>query len=253
MSKLLDLINSIFFPKRCGFCKKSIRESSPLHICEDCLAKLPVTAGSGKLALKGHITYVLSPFCYTKGARNIIYAMKFLNKPMLAHTIAAFMAERLVAVCDLKDIDLVVAVPMTMKKLCRRGYNTAELLAKDVAARCNLPYMEHALLKVRETKAQSGIKENEKRMLNVRDVFTCKHDLEDANILLVDDVFTSGYTVKNCAKALKVAGADKIYVLTAARARCKPSKSKVAYQCIADMVFRKKDLEKEKETDIMDE
>jgi predicted amidophosphoribosyltransferase len=95
------------------------------------------------------------------------------------------------------------------------------------------------LYKVRETKPQSQIRENEKRMLNVRDAFACKTDLEDANVLLVDDVYTSGYTAKNCAKALKVAGVDKIYVLTAARARCKPAKRKVAYQRIEDMVFRR--------------
>lgn len=242
MSKFIDFINAFLFPKRCGFCGKSIPERSRLHICDGCLTNLPATGGSGKLVTKGHIAYVLSPFCYVGGVRKMIYSMKFRNKPMLSSTLAAFMAERLVAVCDLKGIDLVVPVPMTTKKLCRRGYNTAALLAKEVAARCNLPYMENALCKVRETKPQSSIKENQKRMLNVRDVFASKQDLENANILLVDDVYTSGYTVKNCAKALKVAGAEKIYVLTAARARCKPSKRKAAYQRIENMVFRKKDL-----------
>ncbi len=244
MHKLILWINRIFFPKRCGFCAKSIPETAPLHICDACLSNLPTVNGSGKKLLKGHIDFVLSPFCYSKGAKRIIIQMKFHEKPMLAATLGAFMAERLATVCDLSDIDIVIPVPMTPQKESLRGYNTATLLAREVARRCNLQVEEKYLRKRRETKVQSRLEKDEKRMLNVRDAFVCKAELEDANVLLVDDIFTSGHTLKNCAKALKVAGAGRIIALTAAQARARESKTKVHYQRVGDFVFRQ---EKEKE------
>ena len=238
MLKLLMWINSILFPKRCGFCGASIPEKMPLHICPQCLTKLPVIRGSGKQILKGHIDFVLSPFCYKTSVCRFVHEMKFHGKHMLSETLAAFMAERLVKVCDLKEIDVVMPVPMTKKKLSRRGYNPAALLARSVARRCDLPYEEGILCKVRETKPQSKLPPGDKRILNVRDAFACKTALEDVNVLLVDDVFTTGNTVKNCAKALKVAGAGKIIVLTAAQAHANRTTTPVRSQRIQDMVFR---------------
>ena len=239
MHKLLMWVNRVLFPKRCGFCGTSIPEKMPLHICPQCLTKLPVIRGSGKQILKGHIDFVLSPFCYEKGVRNLVHNMKFNGKYMLSETLAAFMAERLVKVCDLKEIDVVIPVPMTKKKLSRRGYNPAALMARSVARRCDLPYEEGILRKVLETKPQIKLPTNgEKRILNVREAFACKEMLEDVNVLLVDDVFTTGNTVKNCAKALKVAGAGRIIVLTAAQAHANRANTPVRYQRIQDMVFR---------------
>lgn len=238
MRKFINWINRILFPKRCGFCGKGIAEEAPLHLCDACLSDLPTVSGSGKQLLKGHIDFVLSPFCYTKGVKRIVREMKFNHKPMLAKTVGAFMAERLVAVCDLSEIDVVIPVPMTRKKECLRGYNPAKLLAREVAKRCNLPLEDKKLRKIRETKVQSKIQSDEKRMLNVRDAFSCKEELEGMSVLLVDDIYTSGHTVKNCAKALKVAGVRRILVLTAAQARAKESKTKVRHQRVGDMVFR---------------
>ncbi len=236
MRRLIDWVNRILFPKRCGFCRSSIPEKTALHVCDACLEKLPVI--SGKKPLKGHVDFVLSPFCYTRGVRTIVKNMKFANKPMLAETLAAFMAERLVKVCDTDAFDMVIPVPMTRRKLARRGYNPAALLAKSVARRCDMPYEENVLVKIKETKPQSTLQSYEKRVLNIRDAFACKRELEDASVLLVDDVFTTGQTVQNCAKALKVAGVRRICVLTAAQAHARPSRAQVRYQRIENLVFR---------------
>ena len=238
MRKLISWLNRILFPKRCGFCRCSIPEETALHICEDCLEKLPVISGSGKQILKGHVDFVLSPFCYARGVRTIVKNMKFANKPMLAETLAAFMAERLVKVCNTDEFDMVMPVPMTRNKQAKRGYNPAALLAKSVARRCDLPYEENVLVKIKETKPQSTIQAYDKRVLNIRDAFSCKRELEDACVLLVDDVFTTGQTVQNCAKALKVAGVRRICVLTAAQAHARPAKTPVRYQRLGNLVFR---------------
>ncbi len=237
MRKLAEWINRILFPKRCGFCDADIPEAAPLHLCKDCLSKLPVIRGSGKLRTKGHIAFVLSPFCYTGRVEHIVQKMKFAGKHMLAETLAAFMAERLVKVCDLDEIDVIIPVPMTKKKESRRGYNPAALLARSVARRCDLAVAENVLYKVRETKPQSRLK-GEARILNVRDAFACKRELIGENVLLVDDIYTTGNTVKNCAKALKVAGAEKIMVLTAAQAHTSRASKAITYKQIWDMVFR---------------
>jgi len=238
MKRIIHWINRLFFPKRCGFCGAYIPEESPLHICPACMRKLPVIHGSGKQVLKGHMEFVLSPFCYSETVRSMVHKMKFENKPMYAATLAAFMAERLVKVCDLAQIDMVVPVPMTRLKESERGYNTAQLLAKDIARRCDLVLEDTLLRKVRETKPQSSLKSHEDRVLNVRDAFACRRDIEDKNVLLVDDIYTTGNTAKNCAKALKVAGAGKIWVLTAAQAHAAQAKKQVRFVQIRDMVFR---------------
>ena len=238
MRKLIFLINRLLFPKRCGFCRCSIPEESALHVCDACLEKLPIIQGSGKTPLKGHIDFVLSPFCYARGVASMIKLMKFAKKPMLAETLAAFMVERLVKVSDPEAFDVVIPVPMTRRKQAKRGYNPAALLAESVARRCALPYEDKVLVKIKETKPQSTLHTYEKRMLNVRDAFACKRELDDLNILLIDDVFTTGQTVQNCAKALKVAGAGRICVLTAAQAHARVSKTQVRYQRLENMVFR---------------
>ena len=101
-----------------------------------------------------------------------------------------------------------------------RGYNQAALIAKIVAKQNNLPIEESSLVRTIHTDKHRAGMDRKARLESVKNAFEVKRPrlIEGENILLVDDVFTSGATVSNCAKILKKNGAAKVYVLTIARA-----------------------------------
>lgn len=115
-------------------------------------------------------------------------------------------------------IDLVIPTPLHWKRWIKRGYNQSSLLAKKLSAAYQIPLMEKALKRVINTQPQSG--GLAERKLNVKDAFKVvnKSLFYNKDILLVDDVFTTGSTANEIAKELKSAGASKVFVLTIARA-----------------------------------
>ncbi|MFU8772335.1 MAG: double zinc ribbon domain-containing protein [Anaerolineales bacterium] len=115
-------------------------------------------------------------------------------------------------------IDLVVPVPLGLVRQNERGYNQADLLARPLAMGCGYVYRKNAVRRIRETRSQVGLTAKQ-RMLNVDGAFKADPLLvTNQCILIVDDVTTSGATIKACASALLEAGAREVYGLTLARA-----------------------------------
>jgi ComF family protein len=118
---------------------------------------------------------------------------------------------------DLKwKIDIITPVPLGIARLSQRGYNQAALLAKPLALGTNINYQPKALKKIRETVSQVGLSYRERRS-NVIDAFNANKDtVQYKNILVVDDVTSSGATMEACSRALKNAGANEVYGITLA-------------------------------------
>ncbi len=114
----------------------------------------------------------------------------------------------------LEDVT-VVPVPLHSKRLAERGFNQAQFLGGRVAKEMGWP-LEHFLYRSRETKTQTNLTREQRRM-NVSSAFACKGDVAGKNILLVDDVITTGATLEECAKVLKRAGAKRVKALVVAR------------------------------------
>jgi len=113
--------------------------------------------------------------------------------------------------------DLLIPVPLGAARQSQRGYNQAALLARPVALANGINYTTRALHKVRETPTQVGLKYDE-RFQNVADAFQAESKIVSGrNIIVVDDVTTSGATMEACATALRAAGARNVYGLTLAR------------------------------------
>jgi len=108
-------------------------------------------------------------------------------------------------------------MPLHWRKRWQRGFNQSELLAREIGRRSNVP-VKNELRRVRFTSAQAGLT-NAKRRLNVSGAFRSKkkHSLAGKRVLLVDDVMTTGASAASCARALKLAGAGQVTVLTLAR------------------------------------
>lgn len=109
-------------------------------------------------------------------------------------------------------------VPLHPKKLRERGYNQSGLLAKQLGLFLGLPVIENSLKRKRNTPPQTKIISRDERWRNVSDAFVCNGgDVKGRNVLLIDDVCTTGATLDACAQALKSAGAISVWGLTLAR------------------------------------
>lgn len=114
---------------------------------------------------------------------------------------------------------LVAAVPLHRKRLRERGFNQAELIAKNIAAHCDIPYAPRILARTIHTTPQTEVRERAKRLENVKGAFVCYNakTVRGKYIMLIDDVTTTGATFEACAHALKSAGARKVIACAIAK------------------------------------
>ena len=119
----------------------------------------------------------------------------------------------------LNDTDLIVPVPLHKRRLLERRYNQSALLSRSLSRKLSIPHEPSLLVRKKNTPPQKG--NINKRSINVRGAFKVgpgnEAKIKGASILLIDDVYTTGATIENCAKILKKAGADKVDVLTLLR------------------------------------
>lgn len=116
------------------------------------------------------------------------------------------------------QVNVLVPIPLGKKRLKERGYNQVGLVARPLAYQLGIRYEPDALWKTRETRSQVGLTISE-RSENVRDAYQADSKLaKDKSVLLMDDVATTGSTISACTAALRVVGAQEVYVLTIARA-----------------------------------
>ena len=112
--------------------------------------------------------------------------------------------------------EALIAVPLHPKRLRQRGYNQSALLAAELGKLTGLPVIEGALVRVRNTIPQARTKSAAERRSNVQGAFACQQQMNGRDILLIDDVCTTGATLDACAAALKSAGAGTVRGLTLA-------------------------------------
>jgi competence protein ComFC len=159
---------------------------------------------------------------YDGSLKAAIHKFKFRNKKGLAAPLAGIMIEHLSKSPwqnILPIIDIVTAVPLHRKRQNERGYNQSEILARSVAEKFGLNFSSGILEKVKDTKRQFDLKRAE-RFSNVRGAFKAVNEVcvNGRNVLLVDDILTTGATAAECARLLKGAGAGMVFVLTLSHA-----------------------------------
>ncbi|HEY8345201.1 MAG TPA: ComF family protein [Bacillota bacterium] len=194
----------IITPPLCAVCSRPVRgdESSP---CAECRRE-PRFYRRGKAV-----------FLYTGMIREILHAVKYDFRPELAAAIGTLMAVGIEGIPFYDKIDLIIPVPLHPAKVRSRGYNQAELMAEPVAVSLGKPLQTRILVRNRPTKSQSECGRAERKK-NIANAFTVINGQAVAgkNILLIDDIATTGYTLSECARVLLLAGAKEVNVLTAA-------------------------------------
>jgi competence protein ComFC len=155
-----------------------------------------------------------SAFYYAPPVNRLIREQKYDNRRYLAEVFAPFMAGTLAK--SFSDVDVITFVPMTEKARRKRGYNQAELMAREIS-RLTGSEVEELFVKRAETVRQARLNRKE-RLSNLKGAIKAGNRQLIANkvVVVVDDVITTGATAEAVAAALKRAGAAKVYVLTAA-------------------------------------
>lgn len=149
------------------------------------------------------------PFYYEDIVRRSIVNFKFHAKQTSAAAFSYYAAEAVKREYPDKRFDFVSCVPLTKNEYKNRGFNQSEILARSLARELKLPFRE-TLVKPKDVLAQRSLSA-EKRRENIVGAFCAKAPLHGENILLADDVITTGATLDDCARALKAAGSGKVY------------------------------------------
>jgi competence protein ComFC len=148
--------------------------------------------------------------------QNGLHTIKYRRNLALGESIAAQMAD--FARSLNWPVDILIPVPLARARLKERGYNQVALVARPLAYELGWKYAPHALHKIRETRSQVGLNISQ-RQENVRAAYQAEpKTVRGRSILLMDDVATTGSTIRACTEALLGAGAQSVYVLTIARA-----------------------------------
>lgn len=237
-SLLQNSLLTLIYPQACKTCEKSVESKDDGFICSTCWQATRVFSDREILCekcsafLKTGIPTVQT-FCrrcdadeydqaravglYENALSTSVLVLKnqpFLPRRLQNLIISAFKHS------PFQDTTRIIPVPLSKKRLNERGFNQAAIIAKAFAGQFQITIDELSLARTVHTDSHRAGMDRKARSESVKNAFEVKRPrlIENENILLVDDVFTSGATASNCATVLKKHGAAKVYVLTIARA-----------------------------------
>ena len=218
INKVHDFLIDLIFPCHCLGCGRA-----GSFICKDCLDRVPLLNRliypDERANLNGIIIATdYRHFLVAKAIKYLKYKpyLRPLGKKLSLLLIRAL--ERFPWCVDYfsKNKFILVPLPLTRKKLAGRGFNQAELLAKEVSTKFGWPLAPEILKKIKNTPSQTDLTRQE-RKINVKGAFKANQSLQEKNIILVDDIFTTGATLEEAARVLRQAGAKEIWGLVLAK------------------------------------
>ena len=207
-----------FLPRFCPGCNKKLIPDEK-SVCENCLSSI-LTAdkerlkneydrnfSSEKVIKDFYSKYV---FETDKTLQHIIHALKYQNKFKLGIFLGEIISEGINKL-DWK-IDLIIPVPIHHLKKAERGYNQSDYIAKGISNKLNIPYSTKLIKRIRHTESQTKLNMND-RAKNVAKAFKVRDEKKiiAKNILLVDDIITTGATIQECGRVLIDAGASSVF------------------------------------------
>jgi len=186
------------------FCPKCGRPEASGIVCADCRRR------------QSRIDGIRSPFRFEGPIREAVHQLKYQHLKAISPCLAELLADYLRS--NPLPGEVVVPVPLHPRRLRERGYNQSSLLAKELGRRIDLPVIEDCLIRVKQAQPQVRAASVEERRRNVADAFVCRDQrVRGRQVILVDDVCTSGATLESGAVALKSNGASSVWGLTLAR------------------------------------
>ena len=225
---LLD-IAALIYPRVCVGCNGNLFKHEEL-ICHQCYVSLPKTSYHllkdnpiQKIFYgRGNIMFADSFLFFQKkgSVQKILHALKYKGKPEVAQLLGKWYAEDLVQSNVSLAFDYIIPVPLHKKRKQRRGYNQSEYFAKGLSEVLNIPIIAHVLLKKQFTETQTH-KTRQERAENILQSFSVENAeiIDNKNVLLVDDVITTGATLEACIIQLQKSTNAKVSIASIAYAQ----------------------------------
>lgn len=221
LNSLLDLL----YPRRCAGCgqpgevwcltcdRQLIKFSE--RVCQRCFRALPGSGVYCRACSRELGEPLIASFSAYRGPlKRALLSLKYRPDKALADVMASWLADRWGS--SGWQASLIIPVPLAAARMRQRGFNQAALLAHGLASQLGLTCLPEALRRGRNTNSQVGL-DHDERWQNVRGAFQANHELiRDQAVLLVDDLYTTGATMKACRQALREA--RRVFGLTVARA-----------------------------------
>ncbi len=231
-------LSEIIFPPQCLGCAEILHRSNGHIFCPDCEEKITFITGSicdicgttfpdspdqnhlcgDCLKTKPYFSCARAIFSYDDAILNSIHQFKYKSDLSVGEILSDFMAGFSFPDIDFADYSLIIPVPLHIKRLRERGFNQSLILARAIGEKHQIPVDFSLLKRHKFILTQTGSNKKERKQ-NIKGAFevTDKKKISGKSIILIDDVYTTGATVNECAKTLMKAGAQKVSVLTLAR------------------------------------
>ena len=227
-----DHVLPILYPRNCPICGVLLPYGD--YVCSKCAPQLPYVQeptclSCGKPVSSREQEYCydcrifpksfrsgLALFLYNEKTRPAMTAFKYKNRRVLSQFFAREIFSRHAADILRRKPDVLVPVPIHSHKRRLRGYNQAELLARDLSVLLHIPCLSHLLLRTVDTPPQKALRP-QARLNNLQDAFmvnpACRKEITGINtVLLIDDIYTTGATMEICTRILHAAGVKNVYI-----------------------------------------
>lgn len=235
---IIEYILNLIFPNRCIFCGKPTKlYSKNPNVCDRCEERVHSIYIENCVKCGAKLDNHYNPYCkdcqsmnyictdgvsvfHYNDIKKTIFHFKYKGYKTDGIILGKYMSDclKISGSIDILKADVIVPVPISRKKEKKRGFNQTAILAEKIGNELGIGYCGDMLKRIKNTVPQSKLTEKERKN-NVMNVFEFndKYSIEGKNILLVDDIFTTGSTLEECARTLMYSGAGKIYFITLAR------------------------------------
>ncbi len=225
MKQAVVSLSDFFLPRFCPYCKIKL-SSAEYIVCENCISNIQLADDeriifefNRKFLEDKIINGFASLYVFEKGKelQNLIHALKYEDRFLIGKFLGEKAGQYLSKKITAWRIDLIIPIPLHHLKKAERGYNQSYYIAKGIGKQLAIKVSGNILKRKIYTESQTTMTLKE-RMANIKDAFSVKREksVKGKNILLVDDVITTGSTVSECGKTLLASGANKTYAASAA-------------------------------------
>lgn len=228
MKEYKNLFYELLYPNVCPFCGSLVREG----MCGECEEKVvyvqePYCKKCGKPVRteeqeycfdceknRHYFTEGRALFLHKSPVSEAVYAMKYQNRRVYGQFFGRELAEKYNGFMEKRGVELIIPIPLHKSKKRLRGYNQSQIVAGELAKRTGIPMDMTKLTRRKKTKPQKSL-DDRQRKANISGAFSLKGELGGKkNILLVDDIYTTGSTLDEAARVLLNGGAENVYFLT---------------------------------------
>ena len=225
LSRVVGAALDLVFPPTCAVCSTEGR-----FLCKGCETSLPrlqkpsclMRASPGAASLCSWCARtapasdgIRAPYLMEGAVRDMVYSLKYRNLRASAPKLARLMTGYLES--EPMPAKVLMPVPLHSRRERERGYNQSELLSRELSNATGIPLETGSLRRTHNTPPQVSMESPDERRLNIQGAFDCASNVDTVEVLLIDDVITTGSTISACARALKDAGASSVWGLALAR------------------------------------